>query len=302
MHPPILQMGFFTLLFMTVFDTIRELKPALNLYKDKGQSVGFVPTMGALHKGHLSLAEKAAAENETVVVSIFVNPTQFNNADDLEKYPRTLKEDLDLLAGLKGIENRILVYAPQAADIYQDGVVSENFDFDGLENEMEGKFRNGHFDGVGTVVKRFFTMIEPDNAYFGEKDFQQLQIIKKMVAKENLPVKIISCPVYREASGLAMSSRNKRLNKNQLDAAPLIYTVLKQVKNDFGVKSAAEISAWVSRQFENNPELVLEYFEIADEETLKSLQTEKLPNTDYRAFIAVFAGDVRLIDTISLSE
>lgn len=258
--------------------------------------IGFVPTMGALHRGHLSLIEKALEDNDIVVVSIFVNPTQFNNSQDLEKYPRNIEKDLSLL---KNIAQEFIVYLPKTSDIYGENVVSNNYDFEHLENEMEGKHRNGHFDGVGTVLSKFFQIINPDRAYFGEKDFQQLQIVKKLVEIENIPVNIIGCPISRAASGLALSSRNKRLDEQQLKASPLIYKVLKQVQKDFGTKSAKSLTQWVENSFNASKELQLEYFTIADEATLKPMQ-KKSNNKKYRAFIAVFAGDVRLIDNIAL--
>jgi pantoate--beta-alanine ligase len=286
-------------LVVQLFESINELQPVLFSLKSKGFTVGFVPTMGALHKGHLSLVEQAAKENNVVVMSIFVNPTQFNNTEDLEKYPRTLASDVKLLQTLVVSEN-LLVYAPKASDIYNEQITSEKFDFNGLENEMEGKFREGHFDGVGTVVKRLFKMISPHKAYFGEKDFQQLQIVKSMTQKEKLPVEIIGCPILREPSGLAMSSRNQRLTDEQLTAAPLIYKVLQNAKKTFSEKPIATIEDDVKKAFENNPHLTLEYFQIADEKTLKPA-FEKDTNTKYRAFIAVYAGDIRLIDNIALN-
>lgn len=284
---------------MQLFETINELHPVLFSFRSKDFSVGFVPTMGALHQGHLSLVEKAAIENEVVVISIFVNPTQFNNAEDLEKYPRTLDSDMKLLQTLSHSE-KLLVYAPKASDIYNETITSEKFDFNGLENEMEGKFRAGHFDGVGTVVKRLFKLIKPQKAYFGEKDFQQLQIVKTMVQKEQLPVEVIGCPILREPSGLAMSSRNQRLTEVQCNEAALIYKVLKKSKTDFSEKSITAIEDDVKKAFENNLHLTLEYFQIADENTLKPA-FNKETNTKYRAFIAVFAGDIRLIDNIALN-
>src|SRR5690606_19306597 len=179
-----------------VFSEKKEIVAALHAYKVKNRSIGFVPTMGALHEGHLALVAQAMQNNDGVVVSIFVNPTQFNNSDDLIKYPRTLEKDISLLATLS---NDILVYAPSVEDIYGGKPASENFDFDGLEFEMEGKFRIGHFDGVATVVKRFFEILKPDNAYFGKKDFQQLQIIKKLVKKHHIPVQVIGCHIHRES-------------------------------------------------------------------------------------------------------
>ena len=261
-------------------------------------SIGLVPTMGALHEGHLSLIRQALSENDQVFVSIFVNPTQFNNANDLNTYPRTLERDVALLETVS--RNKIIVYAPTVDDIYGNQVESVTFDFDGLEKEMEGEFRDGHFDGVGTVVKRFFEIVKPDNAYFGEKDFQQLQIIRKLVEKHNIPVNIVGCDIYREQSGLAMSSRNERLTPEHKSEAPFIYKTLKSAKEKFGTKSVKKIAEWVDKQFAKTDLLELEYFTIADVETLKPIK-RKSKKKKYRAFIAVYAGDVRLIDNIALN-
>ncbi len=266
--------------------------------KAKGRSIGFVPTMGALHNGHLSLVEKGLSENDVVVVSIFVNPTQFDNQNDLDKYPRTLDADVSLLETIS--DKTIVVYAPTVEDIYSDNVVSQSFTFDGLEHEMEGAFRDGHFDGVGTIVKRLFKIVMPNKAYFGEKDFQQLQIIKKMVQLHNISVKVIGCPIYRAEDGLAMSSRNTRLTPEHREVAPFIYKTLKTAKTKFGTKSAKTVSEWVKKQFKEQPLLELEYFIIADVDTLKPVKRKSTKKT-YRAFIAAYAGDVRLIDNIALN-
>jgi pantoate--beta-alanine ligase len=260
-------------------------------------TIGFVPTMGALHEGHLSLLSQSLKENEISVVSIFVNPTQFNNPEDLAKYPRTLERDVEKIASLNA---KVLIYAPTVEDIYHGNTVSQSFQYDGLENQMEGKHRPGHFDGVGTIVKRLFEIIKPTHAYFGKKDFQQLQIVKKLVHKNNIPVKVIGCPIHREANGLAMSSRNERLTPVERKESALIFKTLSKAKKLFGMKSAKEISKFVTRTFENHPILKLEYFEIADEITLKSC-LRKSKNKKYRAFIAVFVNNIRLIDTISLN-
>jgi pantoate--beta-alanine ligase len=260
-------------------------------------TIGFVPTMGALHEGHLSLLSQSLKENEISVVSIFVNPTQFNNPEDLAKYPRTLERDVEKIASLNA---KVLIYAPTVEDIYHENTVSQSFQYDGLENQMEGKHRPGHFDGVGTIVKRLFEIIKPTHAYFGKKDFQQLQIVKKLVHKNNIPVKVIGCPIHREANGLAMSSRNERLTPVERKESALIFKTLSKAKKLFGMKSAKEISKFVTRTFENHPILKLEYFEIADEITLKSC-LRKSKNKKYRAFIAVFVNNIRLIDTISLN-
>jgi len=282
---------------MKIFSEIKQITKDIKQLKLDNQKVGFVPTMGALHAGHLSLVSKALAENDVVVVSIFVNPTQFDNVEDLEKYPRTLEKDAALL---KTLSSDILIYAPTANDIYQNNVVSQHFDFDGLEHEMEGKFRAGHFDGVGTIVKRLFEIVTPDNAYFGEKDFQQLAIIKKLVEKQAIPVKITGCDIHREANGLAMSSRNTRLKPAYAKVAPFIYKTLQTAKVKFGTESATKVTEWVTKQFAKHDLLVLEYFIIADVETLKTVK-RKSNKKKYRAFIAVYADDIRLIDNIALN-
>jgi pantoate--beta-alanine ligase len=253
--------------------------------------------MGALHAGHLALMERSLQENECTVVSIFVNPTQFNNPEDLAKYPRTLDEDVRKITALSP---KIIVYAPSVEDIYDGNPVSQSFDFDGLENQMEGKFRPGHFNGVGTIVQRLFEIVTPTNAYFGEKDFQQLQIVKKLVAKNPLEVTIIGCPIYREANQLAMSSRNERLSADERNQASLIYQTLVKAKEKFKTESIESVNQYVQEAFKNHSLFDLEYFVIADEETLLPCVTKE-KNKNYRAFIAVFVNNIRLIDTISLN-
>lgn len=280
---------------MNVFNNKADLNNFLNSNSSTNSTIGFVPTMGALHKGHLSLLKNSTENNSLTVISIFVNPTQFNNLDDLAKYPRTLDNDVEKI---KSISNKIIVYAPTVDDIYEGNTKSNHYDFDGLEHQMEGKFRPGHFDGVGTVVKRLFEIVKPTNAYFGEKDFQQLQIVKKLVEKEKLPVNIIGCPIFRESNGLAMSSRNERLTGDEKAKAEIIFKTMKQAKKLFGTKSAKEVSEFVSKTFKNNQTFELEYFEIADEATLLPC-IRKSKNKKYRGFIAVFVNKVRLIDTIS---
>jgi pantoate--beta-alanine ligase len=254
--------------------------------------------MGALHDGHLSLVKKGLLENDYIVVSIFINPTQFNNKEDLERYPRTVNRDLALLETVS--KSKIIVFIPSIEDIYEDKVSSEAFAFDGLEHEMEGAFRPGHFDGVGTVVKRLLEIVRPDNAYFGEKDFQQLQIIKKMVELHEFITKIVGCAIYRADDGLAMSSRNERLKPNYRKAAPFIYKTLKEAKKKFGTDSAKEVMEWVENQFKKQELLELEYFLIADIKTLKPVKRKSTKKT-YRAFIAAYADDIRLIDNIALN-
>jgi len=281
---------------MPIFYGKAALIEFLNSIKTPNSTIGFVPTMGALHQGHLSLMQQSLAENNNTVVSIFVNPTQFNNPEDLKKYPRTLEDDTKKIVDLNP---NIIIYAPSVDDIYEGKVVSQDFDFDGLENQMEGKFRHGHFNGVGTIVKQLFEIVSPTNAYFGEKDFQQLQIVKKMVSKNHLAVNIIGCNIFREAHGLAMSSRNERLSATEREKASIIYQTLLEAKEKFITQDCIELKKWVKEVFNSNNIFDLEYFEIADEETLIPCET-KSKDKNYRAFIAVFVNNIRLIDTISL--
>jgi pantoate--beta-alanine ligase len=282
---------------MKIFDKKQALKVELSKLKAQNKTIGFIPTMGALHEGHLSLIKKAQKKNDFVVVSVFVNPTQFNNQEDLDKYPKTLENDVKLLQSV----SCDFLFNPSVEEIYSKNVSAEEFDFDGLEHQMEGKFRAGHFDGVGTIVKTLFEIVEPDKAYFGQKDFQQLQIIKKMVEKHQLKVKVKGCPIFREADGLAMSSRNTRLTKEHRLIAPFIYKTLKKARKKFSSESASKVNEWVENQFKKQPLLELEYFTIANEKTLKSTKNKKT-NKKYRAFIAVFAGEIRLIDNIKLKN
>ena len=269
----------------------------LKTIKTTNSTIGFVPTMGALHQGHLALMQRSLKENDDTVVSIFVNPTQFNNPEDLEKYPRTLEDDVKKM---RGLSDKIILYAPSVDDIYEGNTISQDFDFDGLENQMEGKFRPGHFNGVGTIVKRLFEIVSPTNAYFGEKDFQQLQIVKKMVEKHNLPVNVVGCPIFREENQLAMSSRNERLTAEERKEAAIIYKTLTEAKEIFQTKSPEETIEFVENSFRNNDKFDLEYFVIADESTLLPIEY-KSKDKNYRAFIAVFVNSIRLIDTISLN-
>ena len=283
---------------MKVFNSKEKINKAISTLKANNTKIGLVPTMGALHVGHLSLIKKGLEENDVVIVSIFVNTTQFDNTEDLKKYPRTITRDIALLETVS--RDKILVYSPSVEDIYGANVASLKFSFDGLEFEMEGRFRKGHFDGVGTIVKRFFEIVQPDNAYFGEKDFQQLQIIKKLVEKHKLSVNVIGCDIYRETNGLAMSSRNERLTPQHKEEAPFIYKTLQAAKVKFGTKSANKVTEWVTKEFAHNSLLELEYFIIADVKTLKQVK-RKSNKKQYRAFIATYAGEIRLIDNIALN-
>jgi pantoate--beta-alanine ligase len=282
---------------MYIFNNQVDLVAHLKSVSNNSTTIGFVPTMGALHQGHLSLLKESLQNNIFTIVSIFVNPTQFNNPEDLAKYPRTLESDIEKI---KSVSDKIIVYAPSVDDIYEGKTISQHFDFEGLENQMEGKFRPGHFDGVGTIVKRLFDIVKPTNAYFGEKDFQQLQIVKKLVSKYNIPVNIIGCEIYRESTGLAMSSRNERLSEKERKEAAIIFKIIKQAKEKFKKNSAKEVIAFVTETFLKHTAFDLEYFEIADEATLLPC-IKKSKNKKYRAFIAVFINKIRLIDTISLN-
>ena len=279
---------------MKVLKSKKTLIDYVERQREMGKKIGFAPTMGALHQGHLSLYKAAKKENDEVISSIFVNPTQFNNPDDFQKYPKTLEKDIELLekAGIDA------VYVPNVEEMYPDGLNSKKYDFDGLENEMEGKYRPGHFDGVGTIVEELFRQVQPHNAYFGEKDYQQLAIIKKMVEKTKLPVKIHEVPTLREEDGLAMSSRNVRLTEPQRKEATIIYETLTKVKEWFKVISLEEIKQKVTDIFRNS-NFELEYFVIADEKTLK--ETDYFyKDKNYRAFIVAYADTVRLIDNMHL--
>ena len=279
---------------MKVLKSKKTLIDYVERQREMGKKIGFAPTMGALHQGHLSLYKAAKKENDEVISSIFVNPTQFNNPDDFQKYPKTLEKDIELLekAGVDA------VYVPNVEEMYPDGLNSKKYDFDGLENEMEGKYRPGHFDGVGTIVEELFRQVQPHNAYFGEKDYQQLAIIKKMVEKTKLPVKIHGVPTLREEDGLAMSSRNVRLTETQRKEATIIYETLEKVKEWFQVISLKEIKQKVTDIFRNS-NFELEYFVIADEEMLKEANAID-ENKEYRAFIVAYADTVRLIDNMHL--
>lgn len=281
---------------MEVLKSKKVLQDFIERQKEMGKKIGFAPTMGALHNGHLSLYEKAREENDLVISSIFVNPTQFNNQEDLEKYPRDINRDILILQNSGLVD---AVYIPEVVDIYPEKAESRHYDFDGLENEMEGKSRPGHFDGVGTVVEELFIQVQPDNAYFGEKDFQQLAIIKKLAEKKQLPVKIHGVSIYRAENGLALSSRNQRLNEERKDASKIIFETLQKVNEWFRKISIQEIKDRIQDIFDDQKGMKLEYFLIADEETLK--ETDFFyTDRNFRAFIVVIVDGVRLIDNMHL--
>ena len=285
---------------MDIFLTIKETKKYVLSLKNQGKTVGFVPTMGALHKGHMALAQRAKKENDIALSSIFVNPLQFNDTKDLEKYPRTLEKDSEMLKSV-GCDG---VFAPSVDEMYGEQGKSEQpeqFDLGDLDRVMEGLQRPGHFQGVCVVVKKLFNIVEPDKAYFGEKDFQQLAVIKHMVKTLGMTVQIVPCHTVREADGLAMSSRNALLGANERKNAPLIYATLQKAKEEWkdgSVEGWNHLKISVEEAINKSPFLKLEYFEVVNSETLQPLVSwEDAKNI--RACIAVKAGAVRLIDNIS---
>jgi pantoate--beta-alanine ligase len=252
--------------------------------------------MGALHKGHISLVEKAILENQVVVVSIFVNPTQFNDKNDLIKYPRNLKADLSLLEAT-GCH---IVFAPGSEEIYPE-TDTRKFDFGLLETVMEGKHRPGHFNGVAQVVSRLFNIVKPDKAYFGLKDFQQLAIVKNLVKQLNMPVEIISCEIIREESGMAMSSRNELLSADERKNAAVISETLFRAKELSRKKSVQELAGWMKENINKNKYLTVEYVEIVDDIQLLPVKSWKEKSVKV-ACVAAFCGNVRLIDNIVLTD
>ena len=304
---------------MIVFKNISEISDHLNSLKNesKGIYIGFVPTMGALHEGHISLIKKAKSENQIVVCSIYVNPLQFNDKKDYEKYPRNFEADIELLRKA----DCDIVFTPSTSEMQPGNefkVQSSKFkvnskfpdyDLKGLDKVMEGKFRPGHFRGVVYIVKRFFEIIKPDNAYFGMKDYQQLAIIKYVsslkfqVSSFEHSINIVGCPIVRDSDGLALSSRNMRLNAELRKIAPNIYKTLLKVKelykNSLEEKqSIVFLNQWVKDEIEKYHPMKLEYFEIVDRQTL--LQVKDSNTNNAIACIAVFLGDVRLIDNIEI--
>lgn len=274
--------------------TITETQIAIQKQISEGKTIGFVPTMGALHKGHIALIKRAVLENDFVVVSIFVNPIQFNNPEDLAKYPRNLEADIQQLEET-GCN---LVFAPSADEMYPETDLTE-FDFGQLDKVMEGKFRPGHFNGVAIVVKKLFEIVTPTKAYFGEKDFQQLAIIKKMVSMLQIPVQIIPCPIIRETDGLAMSSRNARLTLEERAEAPVIFKALSNVKENYSWFIPDGVKQLVTGEIQENKYFRVEYVSIVDTETL--LPFEEWQDVNHAVVcVAAYIGSVRLIDNIVL--
>lgn len=275
---------------MIVVETIKKLKQELENYKSK--NVGFVPTMGALHSGHISLVERSVKENDVTVVSVFVNPTQFNDKADLERYPRTEEADKKLLEAA-GCD---IVFMPQVEEMYPEED-TRVFNFGSIETVMEGKYRPGHFNGVAQIVSKLFYAVEPTRSYFGEKDFQQVAIIRDMVRQLNLPVEIIACPIIREESGLARSSRNELLSAEERKKAALISEVLSKSVNFAKEMSVEEVKNWVCEQFTHDEVFKMDYYDIVDGDSLQSISSWE--DSDYIVgCIAIYCGKIRLIDNI----
>ena len=281
---------------MKVVNSIKELRENLSQERLEKRSIGLVPTMGALHAGHISLVERCVREHDVCVVSVFVNPTQFNDKHDLETYPRTLEADCALLeaAGCH------YVFAPSVEEMYPEPD-TRVFNLGRVAEVMEGAMRPGHFNGVAQVVSKLFYIVEPDNAYFGEKDFQQIAVIRAMVKQLNIPVKINACPIKREADGLALSSRNTRLTPELRQKAPLIARTLKESTTFAPGKSVQEVIDFVVNTINADPDMRVEYYEIVDGNTLEAIKDWS--ETDYPVgCITVFCGEVRLIDNIKYNH
>lgn len=281
---------------MIILRTVNDVAEYVSKERGRGASIGLVPTMGALHEGHISLVERAVSENDIVVVSVFVNPTQFNNPDDLASYPRKEEDDFRLLA----VAGASAVFAPSVEEIYPDGPVASDhiFDLGTAAEVMEGKYRPGHFQGVAQIVSLLFSMVRPDRAYFGEKDFQQIAVIRNMVKSEGIKVDIIACPIKRADDGLALSSRNTLLSPEQRKIAPEIYKTLKysvEYSKSHSVKATHDT---VVEHLDAIPGLKVEYFEIVDARTLTAIdEWEESPWVV--GCITVYCGKVRLIDNIA---
>ena len=277
---------------MKIIHTISELQAELSALKAQGKMVGLVPTMGALHAGHASLVERSVAENDVTVVSIFVTPTQFNDKNDLLKYPRTLEADCELLQSV----GAMIAFAPSVEEVYPEPD-TRSFSYAPLDTVMEGTFRPGHFNGVCQIVSKLFDMVQPHRAYFGEKDFQQLAIIREMVRQMNYPLEIVGCPIVREADGLAMSSRNTRLSVEERTTALNISRILFESQKYAEVHTLAETKSFVEEGIAAIEGLRLEYYEVVDDRTLQTVR-EWDEAEGIVGCITVFCGDVRLIDNI----
>ncbi|MDP4282295.1 MAG: pantoate--beta-alanine ligase [Bacteroidota bacterium] len=279
-----------------VYNHITELQSRLQKERVKKHTIGFVPTMGALHEGHLSLIRKSLSETDLTVCSIFVNPLQFNNPRDLETYPRKPEQDISVLesAGCQ------IVFLPEVKEMYPEKEPQKlNIDLGHLDKVLEGKYRPGHFLGVATVIKRFFDIVQPDKAFFGKKDYQQLLVIHRLVEQVKIPTEIVPCPIIREADGLAMSSRNLRLTIGERTIAPFISQILNKMKEKGTSLPVRELKNWAIKKITDNPAFHVEYLEIVDKDTLYPLENWK-SKSKAMVCTAVYLGDVRLIDNMEL--
>ncbi len=281
---------------MRVVKTISELKSLISGYKQENKTVGLVPTMGALHAGHKSLVDRARKENDIVVVSVFVNPTQFNNKQDLVTYPRTEERDCALLEAA-GCD---VVFMPAVEEVYPEPD-NRQFDLGAVAEVMEGAHRPGHFNGVAQIVSKLFGFVEPDRAYFGEKDFQQIAVIRKMVQLEGFKLQIVACPIKREDDGLALSSRNVRLTAEQRQLAPNIYRVLKESCNFAKSHTVAETEKFVVDSLNALPQMEVEYYSIVDALTMQPV-SDWADADSITGCITVYCGEVRLIDNIAYKK
>jgi pantoate--beta-alanine ligase len=280
---------------MIVYRTSSDLKQHLETLRNQGKSIALVPTMGALHEGHASLVRKAAEENDATVVTIFVNPTQFSDPFDLEKYPRTLEQDLELLRSLK-VQ---LVFAPSVKEMYPEED-RRTFNLGNLDKVLEGEYREGHFTGVAQIVTKLFQLVQPTRAYFGQKDFQQLVIVKRLVELMGAPIEVVGCPIVRDEDGLALSSRNSRLSPEERKLAPFIHQTLKLAREKKGTMSPEQVRAWVWKRFEQQGYMRLDYFEIVDDKTLIPINNWNEENSKVGC-IAVHLGEIRLIDNLKFN-
>ena len=280
---------------MLIFSNILQIQNHLTKLKSEGNIIGFVPTMGALHDGHLSLIKKSISENDLTVVSIFVNPTQFDDSNDLLTYPKDIEKDIALI---KSISENTVLFKPDSYEIYSGEIKSDEFNLNGLDKYMEGECRGNHFQGVATVVNKLLSIVKSDHVYFGEKDFQQLRIIENLVLDQKFDTKVVRCKTVRSPEGLALSSRNKKLSFSSAKIATNLFKALNFAKEKFNTLDVIEIEKKVIEQLSAHSEIQLEYFVIADEETLEPLLIKK--NKKYRAFIAAYVSGVRLIDNKKL--
>ena len=279
---------------MITINTVEALQKEISNLKSENKIIGFVPTMGALHQGHLSLVEYSKNQCDITVTSIFVNPTQFNNKSDLEKYPRTVERDLEMLKS----KNVDIVFMPNEKEMYPEED-TRKFNFGKLETVMEGKFRDGHFNGVAQIVSKLFNFVKPDKAFFGLKDFQQVAIIKAMVRQLEMPVEIVPCPIIREENGLAMSSRNQRLSEEQKQDATILFKTIDNITKNFKEFTPKDLQNFSIKEIENNSSLKVEYLEIVDDNSLETIGNWN-ENKNISCCVAAYCGEVRLIDNMQI--